>query len=100
MDVCELIRNEIYARNGYIFSEEKWDDFFTIQSWYEPDVFFEYAKLNEIEKINIKQILEFEDAMKDFENKTYDEVIKALKEYSLKYDDEQKYPIQRKALLK
>ena len=38
--------------------------------------------------------------MKDFENKTYDEVIKALKEYSLKYDDEQKYPIQRKALLK
>ncbi|AUG57526.1 YARHG domain-containing protein [Acetivibrio saccincola] len=97
LDVCELIRNEIYARNGYIFSEEKWDDFFTIQSWYEPDVFFEYAKLNEIEKINIKQILEFEDAMKDFENKTYDEVIKALKEYSLKYDDEQKISYTKKS---
>lgn len=87
LDTCELIRNEIYAKNGYIFSESKWDEFFTPLSWYEPDIFFEYAKLNEIEKINIKQILEFENAMKDFEDKTFEEVIKSLKEYSLKYDD-------------
>ncbi|HHX17822.1 MAG TPA: YARHG domain-containing protein [Clostridium sp.] len=90
LDTCELVRNEIYARKGYIFSESKWDDFFTQQSWYEPDIFFEYAKLNEIEKTNIRQILEFESAMKDLEDKTFDEIIKNLKEYSLKYDDKQK----------
>lgn len=86
LDICELIRNEIFARNGYIFSDSKWDDFFSIQSWYEPDVFFEYDKLNQIEKINIKQILEFEDVMKNLEDKNFDEIIKKLKEYSLKHD--------------
>lgn len=90
LDTCELVRNEIYARNGYIFTESKWDELFTSQSWYEPDIFFEYGKLNEIEKTNIRQILEFESAMKDLEDKTFDEIIKNLKEYSLKYDDNYK----------
>ncbi|MDQ2085818.1 YARHG domain-containing protein [Herbivorax sp. ANBcel31] len=88
--VCELIRNEIFARNGYIFTEQKWDDFFSTQSWYKPDVFFDYTKLNEVEKMNIQQISKFEDAMTDFEDKTFDEVIKNLKDYSLKYNDNQK----------
>lgn len=90
LEVCELVRNEIFARKGYIFSDSKWDDFFSKQSWYKPDVFFEYNKLNQIEKINVQQILKFENAMEDLENKTFSEIIKNLKEYSLKYDDKQK----------
>ena len=55
-----LIRNEIYARNGYIFSKKKYKDYFSSKLWYVPDSSFNEGYLNEIEKYNIQLIKSME----------------------------------------
>ncbi len=55
-----LIRNEIYARNGYIFSKQKYKDYFSSKLWYVPDSNFNEGYLNEIEKYNIQLIKSLE----------------------------------------
>ncbi|TYQ16796.1 UNVERIFIED_CONTAM: YARHG domain-containing protein [Acetivibrio alkalicellulosi] len=82
---CQLVRNEIYARNGYVFEDSKWSEFFSLQPWYQPDDNFNYDKLNEIEKANVNQIRKFEDAVSG--DKSVDEIISELKDYTHKYND-------------
>lgn len=36
-DEVALLRNEIYARHGYTFSNEKYTEFFSQKSWYHPN---------------------------------------------------------------
>lgn len=59
-DALALIRNEIYARNGYVFQKEKYRDYFGSKLWYSPDPNFNESYLNETEKYNIQLIKSME----------------------------------------
>lgn len=53
----QLMRNEIYARYGYIFSKgEKMDTYFSKTKWYKPQYKSVENMLTELEKQNIKTI--------------------------------------------
>lgn len=56
------IRNEIFARYGYIFEKEKYRDYFYSKSWYTPDPSFEGNEedFNEYELANIELIKSLE----------------------------------------
>lgn len=58
-----LIRNEIYARHGYIFDNETYRNYFESKAWYEPCVpkeDFGDEMLNDIETTNRDFIVEYE----------------------------------------
>ena len=60
-----LIRCEIFARHGYVFSGAGLQDFFKIRSWYRPDSTvdpseFDFSVLNGYERENIEKILNYE----------------------------------------
>ena len=59
-DTLALIRNEIYARNGYVFKKEKYKDYFESKLWYVPNPDFNESFLNETEKYNIQLIKSME----------------------------------------
>lgn len=52
-----VIKNEIFASHGYMFTTEKWQDYFESKSWYMPSDDDATGKLTEIEKKNIELIL-------------------------------------------
>lgn len=53
-----VARNEIYARNGYIFVSNEWKDFFVNEPWYTP--ISTSVTLNSTEEYNVARILEEE----------------------------------------
>lgn len=53
-----IMRNEIYARNGYIFDNEELHYYFSQKSWYQPYTY--NPTLNKIEQYNIMFIKEYE----------------------------------------
>lgn len=57
-----FIRNEIFARHGYIFSNEKYSSYFESKDWYTPNPDFKGNpdELNNIEYQNIKLIKSME----------------------------------------
>ena len=55
-----LIRNEIYARKGHIFTTSKYQSYFAAKTWYTPQKTIYWQDLNSVEKANIKLIKEFE----------------------------------------
>ena len=55
-----LIRNEIYARKGHIFTTSKYQSYFAAKTWYTPQKTIYWQDLNDTEKANIKLIKEFE----------------------------------------
>lgn len=57
-----LIRNEIFARNGYIFDTDKYSNYFYGKSWYKPNPEFggNEKELNDVEKANIALIKKVE----------------------------------------
>lgn len=60
-----LIRNEIYARYGYNFQDEKLQDYFNSQSWYTPVPGVDAGSLgtqdfNEYERANVDTIIQYE----------------------------------------
>lgn len=65
-DEVALIRNEIYARHGYIFKTEPYKSYFESKNWYIPTIqseAFDYSSFNAIEKANIDAIREYESRM-------------------------------------
>ena len=56
------IRNEIFARHGYIFSSQEWAGFFNTASWYYPNESFSNDMLNSTEKQNVDTITAYEQA--------------------------------------
>jgi hypothetical protein len=52
----KMIRNEIYARHGYIFSNPVVKKYFEAKSWYKPTQPDVSGLLSEIERLNIAQI--------------------------------------------
>lgn len=57
-----LIRNEIYARHGYVFNTEAYQEYFSQKSWYEPNPDFSEAQLNEIEIANKDFLVGYEES--------------------------------------
>lgn len=57
----EIMRNEIYARHGYSFRNEKMRTYFADQDWYVPMGVDIRESLTDIEAKNIKIIKRFED---------------------------------------
>lgn len=56
----KIMRNEIFARHGFIFETEDMLDYFLSQSWYEPRYTNVNDKLSKIEKQNIDLIKRYE----------------------------------------
>lgn len=54
LEELALLRNEILARKGYVFSTPKYSEHFKSQSWYEPAKSNDKVKLSEIESKNVK----------------------------------------------
>lgn len=61
-----IARNEIYARNGYKFTQKKWRNYFKKKKWYKPRYSAKYFQkhskklLNKYERKNIERIREVE----------------------------------------
>jgi hypothetical protein len=55
-----LMRNEIYARHGYIFKDPGLQNYFTKQGWYKPDKSFDAQQLNNFENAFINYLKEIE----------------------------------------
>jgi hypothetical protein len=56
----KIMRNEIYARHGYIFKTTDLVDYFKLQSWYKPLYDDVTSSLTLIEQKNIEFILQYE----------------------------------------
>lgn len=63
----DIMRNEIFAEYGYKFKTEKWQAYFSSKSWYQPMHDDVTNKLTEIDKENIKLILEVKEKMQNNE---------------------------------
>ena len=61
-NMLALARNEIFARHGYVFSEEPFVTYFNNKVWYTPNPNFkgDDSELNQYEIANYKKILEWE----------------------------------------
>lgn len=62
-ELTAVFRNEIYARHGYIFKNDFWNDFFSTFTWYSgeyPADAFDSGVFNEYEKANLKLAVEME----------------------------------------
>jgi len=55
-----LMRNEIFARHGYIFKSDDLKNYFSKQGWYSPRFSDVTGKLSNIEKSNIEFIKSYE----------------------------------------
>ncbi|HAX61080.1 MAG TPA: hypothetical protein DCX95_00755 [Elusimicrobia bacterium] len=58
-----IVRNEIYARHGYIFKSPELKQQFESKNWYKPNPNFSEKELNQIEKRNVQYLKEFEDCI-------------------------------------
>jgi YARHG domain len=56
-----VLRNEIYARHGRVFKDEKLQKYFEEQSWYKANPDFKDEQLSEIETQNLAKIKEAEE---------------------------------------
>lgn len=59
-DEIDIIRNEAFARHGYVFTTEAWLDFFDAYTWYVPDRSFTEERFSKLEKQNIDTIVTYE----------------------------------------
>ena len=56
-----LMRNEVFARHGYIFNDTELKNYFTSQSWYKPNPTFNPNQLNEFEQLFLKYLKDLEE---------------------------------------
>jgi hypothetical protein len=72
----DLIRNEIFARHGYIFQTSKYRDYFNDQSWYSPRYtcreFRDKYPLTDVQDYNVALIHRHQQEMGHFDD--YDEI--------------------------
>lgn len=61
-DDLAIIRNEIFARHGYVFQTEPFVGYFNSKSWYKPNSNFKGTlnELNSVEKANVELIQKLE----------------------------------------
>lgn len=61
----DIMRNEIFAEYGFIFKTPKWKEYFSKMPWYQPQFDNVDHLLTDIDKANIKFILEYQSQHKD-----------------------------------
>lgn len=61
-DLWPYARNEIYARHGYVFNNEKYARYFMKKSWYKPGGFSE-SSLSSVEWYNMELIQQMENEL-------------------------------------
>ncbi len=54
------IRNEIYARHGYVFKNQEYQNYFENKSWYRANPYFDESEFSYIEAANKDFIVEYE----------------------------------------
>ena len=60
-DDLKIMRNEIFARYGFIFQEGgKMNNYFKNEGWYKPKLNNVDSKLTQLEKYNIRLIKNYE----------------------------------------
>ncbi|MCB0476890.1 MAG: YARHG domain-containing protein [Crocinitomicaceae bacterium] len=69
LEDLDVMRNEIFAEYGYIFKSEKWQKYFKQFDWYQPKHENVDDQLSEMDKANIKVIVEMQKQMKGQEEK-------------------------------
>lgn len=81
-----LLRNEIFARRGYIFKSNDLQDYFCKYKWYKPEVSSEQIdkKLFETDKLNIQLIQSIENSPKIIDNE-FGKYIKKIKDLNLPF---------------
>ncbi len=60
-DEVAMIRNEIYARHGYIFNTEPFKSYFESREWYVPNENFNESIFSEIEMANKNFLVKYEE---------------------------------------
>lgn len=55
-----LIRNEVFARHGYVFKDAELMDYFQHQSWYKPNAGFDPNSLSKFERMFVNYIKDLE----------------------------------------
>lgn len=85
LDELAYARNEIYARYGYAFKEEKFKNYFESKNWYKPDENFipDDSNLNEYEIANKNLILKYEDNLKTNNGEEMSDISKINYDYLL-----------------
>ena len=63
VEELSLLRNEIYARNGHVFSQGKYNAYFIYRKWYAPASSNEDIELSETETKNVAFIKSLEDKL-------------------------------------
>ena len=62
-DEVAYVRNEIYARHGYIFKTEPYKSYFAGKSWYYPNAYFDESDFSSVEWANKEFIVDYEERM-------------------------------------
>ena len=60
-----LMRNEVYARHGYIFKDTELQKYFLSQLWYKPDNTFDIKKLSRFEFLFVNYLKTLEKELKN-----------------------------------
>jgi len=60
-NIIRLIRNEIYARKGWVFKDAQLNKYFRSLPWYKPSGDNSKIKLNEMELLNVSLLKYYED---------------------------------------
>lgn len=60
VEELSLLRNEIYARKGFVFNSGKYNDYFRRQPWYKPVESNDVITLTKLENQNIELIKSLE----------------------------------------
>jgi hypothetical protein len=56
LEELKILRNEIFARHGYIFTNSELKKYFESNNWYKPISTDVYERLSDIERLNLEQI--------------------------------------------
>lgn len=75
IDELALLRNEIFARKGYVFKNEMYQEYFEAQDWYKPAASNDGIKLSNIETQNVNLLKSLEEKIQ----KKRDAAIRDLK---------------------
>lgn len=87
-----IIRNEIFARKGYIFNSEDLQKHFSVFDWYEPKYANVDSLLTDLDKKNIQTVLELENKKRNEIERSIIQVSeKELAQYRNAYDLAEKW---------
>ena len=84
-DEINLLKNEIYARNGYQFESAHLDDYFSGQDWYKPESSNNNVQLNSTEEKNVRMLRSAEKEI-ELNRKTLAKQLEHLKKLALNND--------------